>query len=376
MLPFLVLGTGAGALALMFDKRQAKQKAVDASKAAADTPVASTEEPISASLKIDDLKIELGYALLPLVNSPDGTDRLTEQIKALRRSLAVEMGFVMPAVRILDNVQLEANSYVIKIKEVEAGIGRIWPGQFMVMDPTGGQVDFPGIHTTEPTFGLPATWVDASLKEEASLKSLTVVDAATVLSTHLTELLKSNVSELLSYSEVQKLVKDIAPAQISMSAIQRILQLLLSERVSIRDLATILEGVADGLSFTRNPNVLAEHVRTRLARQLCAQYSSASGYLPLIALTAKWEQTFAESIIGQGDERSLAMQPSKLTEFITLVRERFEDAARSGEAPVLVTSSAIRPFVRGIVERFRAQTPVMSQGEIHPRARLKTVGNI
>ena len=119
------------------------------------------EEPISTALKIDDLKIELGYALLPLVNAPDGGDRLTEQIKALRRSLAIEMGFVMPAVRILDNVQLDANTYVIKIKEVEAGTGRIWPGQYMVMDPAGGQVNLPGIHTTEPTFGLPATWVDA-----------------------------------------------------------------------------------------------------------------------------------------------------------------------------------------------------------------------
>jgi flagellar biosynthesis protein FlhA len=388
MLPFLTLGVGAGALALMFDKRQVKQKAADAAKAAADAGgTTEAEEPISASLKIDDLKIELGYALLPLVNSPDGTDRLTEQIKALRRSLAVEMGFVMPAVRILDNVQLEANSYVIKIKEVEAGTGRIWPSQFMVMDPSGGQVDFPGIHTVEPTFGLPATWIDGGLKEEASLKGMTVVDAATVLSTHLTELLKTNVSELLSYAEVQKLikelpkeqtelVKDIVPAQISMSAVQRVLQLLLSERVSVRDLATILEGVADGLAFTRNPNMLAEHVRTRLARQLCAQFTSPAGYLPLIALTAKWEQTFAESIIGQGDERSLAMQPSKLTEFIGLVRERFEDAARQGEAPVLVTSAGIRPFVRGIIERFRAQTPVMSQAEIHPRTRLKTVGNI
>ncbi|MEA2977811.1 MAG: flagellar biosynthesis protein FlhA [Alphaproteobacteria bacterium] len=387
MLPFLALGTGAGALAFMFDKRQIKQVAADAKKLETDAKTMPTEEPISAALKIDDLKIELGYALLPLVNSPDGTDRLTEQIKALRRSLAVEMGFVMPAVRILDNVQLEANSYVIKIKEVEAGTGRIWPGQYMVMDPAGAQVNFPGIHTTEPTFGLPATWIDASLKEEASLKSLTVVDAATVLSTHLTELLKGNVSELLSYSEVQKLikdlskeqsdlVKDIVPAQITMSGIQRVLQLLLGERVSIRDLPSILEGIADGLSFTRNPVVLTEHVRARLARQICAQHSSPAGYLPLIALTAKWEQAFAESIVGTGDDRSLAMQPSKLSEFITLVRERFEEAARAGEAPVLVTSGGIRPFVRGIVERFRAQTSVLSQGEIHPRARLKTVGNI
>jgi flagellar biosynthesis protein FlhA len=208
-----------------------------------------------------------------------------------------------------------------------------------------------------------------------------------VLSTHLTELIKSNVSELLSYAEVSKLikdlpkeqadlVKDIVPAQVTISGIQRVLQLLLAERVSIRDLATILEGIADAIAFSRNPATLAEHVRARLSRQICAQYTTPAGQLPLIALTARWEQVFAESIIGQGDDRSLAMQPSRLTEFINLVREKFEDAARMGEAPVLVTSAAARPFVRGIVERFRAQTPVLSQAEIHPRARLKTVGNI
>jgi flagellar biosynthesis protein FlhA len=387
MLPFLLFGGGASALAYMMGQRVKSQKAAEATKAAPAAAAAPAEEPISTALKIDDLKIELGYALLPLVNSTDGTDRLTEQIKALRRSLATEMGFVMPAVRILDNVQLDANAYVIKIKEVEAGGGRVWPNQYMVMDPAGSPIDLPGVHTTEPTFGLPATWVDASLKEEASVKGLTVVDAATVLATHLTELIKTNVSDLLSYAEVQKLIKelpkeqgelikDIVPSQITVTGIQRVLQFLLSERVSIRDLSTILEGIADGLSFTRNPAMLAEHVRARLARQICAQYTTAGGYVPLIALSAKWEQSFAESIVGQGDDRQLAMQPSKLSEFITLVRDRFEQAAHEGESPVLVTSAGIRPFVRSIIERFRAQTPVLSQSEIHPRARLKTVGSI
>jgi len=389
MLPFLALGGGAAFFAWTSNKRKVA-KAAEA-QAAKEAPAAGTtaaaEEPITTALKMDDLKIELGYALLPLVNGPDGTDRLTEQIKALRRSLAIEMGFVMPAVRILDNVQLEANTYVIKIKEVDAGTGRIWPANYMVMDPAGGQVTVPGIHTTEPTFGLPATWVDAVLKEEASLKGYTVVDAATVLSTHLTELLKNNMSELLSYGEVQKLlkelpkeqaelVKDIVPSLITVSGIQRVLQLLLSERISIRDLSTILEGIADAVAFTRNPAVIVEHVRARLARQICSQNTSANGYLPLIALSAKWEQAFAESIVGTGDERNLAMQPSKLSEFIALVRDRFEQAARDGENPVLVTSGSIRPFVRSLIERFRAQTTVMSQSEIHPRARLKTVGSV
>ncbi|MEH2482763.1 flagellar biosynthesis protein FlhA [Nitrobacteraceae bacterium AZCC 2146] len=391
MLPFLLLGGGAAWLAVTASKRNRKAVVTAAAEAAAPAAAAAAaaaaDEPISASLKIDDLKIELGYALLPLVNGPDGTDRLTEQIKALRKSLAVEMGFVMPSVRILDNVQLEANTYIIKIKEVDAGTGRIWPAQYMVMDPGGNQVNVPGIHTTEPTFGLPATWVDAGLKEEASLKGYTVVDAATVLSTHLTELLKGNMSDLLSYGEVQKLlkdlpkeqgelVKDIVPSLITVSGIQRVLQLLLTERISIRDLSTILEGIADALAFSRNPATVVEHVRARLARQICAQNTSYNGYLPLIALSAKWEQAFAESIIGTGEERSLAMQPSKLSEFMTTVRDRFEQAAREGEAPVLVTSASIRPFVRSLVERFRAQTTVLSQAEIHPRARLKTVGSV
>src|SRR5690242_21505594 len=201
MIPFLALGGGAAALAFIVDRRTKLTEAAATKKNATAAKTDSADEPIATALKMDDLKVELGYALLPLVNAPDGTDRLTEQIKALRRSLAAEMGFVMPAVRILDNVQLDANAYVIKIKEVEAGSGKVWAGQYMVMDPAGGQVKLPGTHTTEPTFGLPATWIDASHKEDASMKGYTVVDAATVLSTHLTELLKSNMAELLSYAE-------------------------------------------------------------------------------------------------------------------------------------------------------------------------------
>jgi flagellar biosynthesis protein FlhA len=350
-------------------------------------PSLPQEEPIANALKIDDLKIEIGYGLLPLVNSTDGTDRLTEQIKALRRSIASEMGFVMPSVRILDNVQLESTAYTIKLKEVDAGTGKVHPGSHMVMDPNGGQVNLPGLHTTEPTFGLPATWVDDSLREEASLRGYTVVDAATVMSTHLAEVLKVNMADLLSYSEVQKLLKelskeqaellkDIVPGQITTSGIQRVLQLLLSERVSIRDLGTILEGIAEAVPGTRNASHIVEAVRVRLARQLCAQHISASGYLPLVSLSPKWETAFAESIVGQGDDRSLAMQPSKLSEFVGAVRERFEEAAKANEAPVLLTSANARPFVRQIVERFRPQTAVMSQAEIHPRVRLKTVGSV
>jgi flagellar biosynthesis protein FlhA len=390
MLPFLGLAAGAGYLARKFHKTRkdaaatiARDDAAKETKAAAE---AAAEEPMAEVLKIDELKIEIGYALLPLVNE-GGDERLTEQIKALRRQLAAEMGFVMPSVRIVDNVQLEANQYIIRIKEIEAGRGNVFPSQFMAMDPMGAQVQLPGHHMLEPTFGLPATWIDSALRDEAQLRGYTVVDAATVMSTHLTETIKANMSELLSHVEVQKLLKDlpkehaelvkeIVPTQISTTGIQRVLQILLGERISIRDLGTILEGVAEVAGALKNPRDIAEHVRTRLARQLCAQYTAQGGYLPIITLSPHWEGAFAESIIGPPEERQLAMQPSRLSEFVNEVRERFEEAARIGEMPVLVTSVQARPFVRSIIERFRRETAVLSQAEIHPRVRLKTVGSV
>ncbi len=393
MLPFLLLAAGAGFLAYRFGKaakaREAEQATIDAGQASGTLAADGTprEETLNDLLKMDELKIEIGYGLLPLVNAPSGQDRLTDQVRALRRQLAAELGFVMPAVRIVDNVQLDANHYFIKIKEIDAGQGIVYAGQYMAMDPMGGAVNLPGHNVLEPTFGLPATWIDAALQDEAQLRGYTVVDAATVISTHLTEVLKSNMPELLSHSEVQKLlrelpkdhadlVKEIVPSQISTTGIQRVLQLLLSERISIRDLPTIIEGIAEVSSGMRNPREIAEHVRARLARQICAQFSNMQGVLPIITLSPAWEGVFAESIIGQGEDRHLAMQPSRLQEFVHHVRDKFEDAARIGEMPALVTSAMARPFARQIIERFRRETPVLSQAEIHPRVRLKTVGSV
>lgn len=397
MVPFLGLAGVAGYIAHKSGskKKETEQKAA-VQKAIESAPKPPPEPPITDALKMDELRIELGYALLPLINGKEqsgngkeqgGDDQLTEQIKALRRQIAGDMGVIMPPVRILDNIQLGANEYAIKVKEVEAGRGSLYPNHFMVMDPTGGKVKLPGTHTMEPTFGLPATWVEAQYREDASLRGYTVVDPATVLSTHLTETIKNNVSELLTYGDVQKLLKevkgeqaklveDLIPGQITVSGIQRILQTLLTERVSVRDLGTILEGVSEAVAMTRNTDRIAEHVRARLGRQICAANLAPGGYLPLIALSPQWEQAFLESIVGEGDDRQLAMQPSKLQEFVKLVRDRFEDAAREGEVPVLLTSPQTRPFVRSIVERFRAHTTVMSQAEIHPRIKLKTIGSI
>ncbi len=385
-LPFLVLGgiTGITAYSLHTQQRQLEEKEAQAEEAKQDLP--APEEPIGAALQIDNIRLELGYGLLSLINNPSER-RLTEQIKALRRQLATEMGFIMPAVRIQDNLQLPPNNYILRVKEIEAGAGELRPNNLLVMDPRGEQISLPGEETVEPTFGLPAMWVGEQHREEAMFRGFTVVDAPTVITTHLTEIVRDNMSELLSFAETQKLldeldsghqklIADLVPNQISVGGIQRVLQNLLNERVSIRDLSTILEGISEACGYTRNIGQITEHVRARLARQLSDDVVNEQGFIPLVTLSPEWEQSFAEAIIGQGDERQLSMAPSKLQQFITAVRTILERHAMQGETPILLVSPGIRPFVRSVIERFRPITVVMSQNEVHPKAKIKTLGQI
>jgi len=344
------------------------------------------DEPIAETLQIDSIRLELGYGLLPLINYQKG-HRLTEQIKALRKQVARELGFIIPPVRIQDNMQLPANSYVVKIKEVESGRGEIRPDMLMVMNPGGGKISLPGEETIEPTFGLPAMWISENYREEALFKNFTVVDPPTVITTHLTEVVKDNMPELLSYIETQKLIDElpkphqklvgeVIPNQITVSGVQRILQNLLRELISIRDLPTIMEAIAEASRVTQNLNMITEHVRTRLAKQISAANTVDEGYIPIVALSPVWEQTFIESLSGTGEERVLSMAPSKIQEFIQNVRKKFDQHAMQGEMPVLLCSPMIRPYVRSIIERFRASTVVLSQNEIHPKAKIKTLGQV
>ncbi len=386
-IPFAALGGLSGFVAFTLT-RQSKERTAEADAIESDKTKAATvaEEPIARSLSIDFIRLELGYALLGLINSEAG-QRLTDQIKGLRRQLASDMGFIMPAVRIQDNLQLPANSYVIRIKEIEAGRGELRPGMLMVMDPRGAPIALPGEVTTEPTFGLAAMWVDSTYREEAMFKGYTVVDPPTVITTNLTEIIKDNMAELLSYSETQKLldelnkdqqklVADVIPTQVTVSGLQRVLQNLLAERVSIRDLPTILEGISEATGITRNLSAISEHVRSRLSRQISDSNTNDIGYIPLLTMSPEWEQAFAESIIGEGDNRQLAMAPSKLQQFITTVRQTYDRHAAMGESPVLLTSPSIRLYVRSVIERFRPSTTVLSQNEIYPKAKIKTLGQI
>jgi flagellar biosynthesis protein FlhA len=384
-IPFWILG---GLAAYFAWKMPQVHRAMIAKRTAeaASHPVPVAEEPIGRSLAIDTIRVELGYGLLSLVNSEAG-QRLTDQIKGLRRQLASDIGFVLPSVRIQDNLQLQPNVYVVRIKEIEAGRGTLRPGMLLVMDPKGETVSLPGEPTTEPAFGLPAVWIDPTYREEALFKGYTVVDTPTVVTTHLTEIVRDNMAEMLSYAETQKLldeldkehqklVADVIPTQITIGGLQRVLQNLLAERISIRDLATILEGISEATAVTRNITAITEHVRTRLARQISESHTRDTGFIPIITLSPEWEQAFAEAIVGEGEEKQLAMAPSKLQQFINNVRQTFDRHAVMGEAPVLLTSPGIRPYVRSIIERFRAATPVLSQNEIYAKARIKTLGQV
>ena len=379
-LPFLALAGLAGGGAWL------RHKSPHEPEDALPPPAPVGDPPISDTLRIDLIRLELGYGLLSLAGGD--APRLTEQIKGLRRSIAAEMGFVLPPVRIQDNMELDADSYVIRVKEIDAGKGELRPAMLLAMDPTGGVPKLPGEQTREPAFGLPALWIEPTAKEEAMFLGCTVVDPPSVLTTHLTEVVRQNVAELLSYVETQKLldelprdqqklVSDLIPSQITVGGVQRVLQSLLAERVSIRDLPTILEGIQEACGGpNRSIPALVGHVRARLARQISDSHNGPGGYVPLITLSSEWETAFAESLVGPAEDRQLAMAPSQLQDFMLKLRASFDAAANNGEAPVLLTSSGIRFHVRAIVERIRPNTAVLAQTEIFPRARIRTVGTI
>ena len=386
-LPFAFVAAASGYYGWWASRKHQEQVAREkAEKAEAEIASAETEEPIANTIAIDAVRVELGYGLLPIIKGSAAEPRLDDQVRALRRQMATDFGFVLPAVRIIDNMGLGAHDYRVYIRETEVAAGELRLDKLMVINPGGGDVGLPGDIAQEPVFGLPALWIDRELRDEAGLRDLTVVDCGTIVTTHLAELVKDNIADLLSYTETQKLlnevhrdaeklVADLVPAKISISGIQRILQNLLAEGVSVRDMTTILEAIAETAPLTQNLTQITEHVRARLARQISAQ-QTRDGSIPILTLSPDWDQQLAESIIGDGDERHLAMAPSNLQRFITQVRELYDTLAANNEIPCILVSPSIRPFVRSIIERVRPATVVLSQNEIHPRTRVRSVGSI
>jgi flagellar biosynthesis protein FlhA len=291
-------------------------------------------------------------------------------------------------VRIQDNLQLPPDTYILRVKEIEAGRGVLKPPLQLAIDPSGNPPPLPGERVQEPSFGLPAAWIEESLREEALAMGCTVVDAAGVLATHLTEIVRDAMPDLLSFAETQKLLdelpaehkrllSDLVPAQASMGTIQRVLQALLAERVSIRDLPTILEGLQEAAAANMRslPQMLGI-VRMRLSRQLSEAARGAQGYVPIVMLSPEWEVAFTECLTGPPEDRQLAMEPGRLQAFMQRLRDVLDAQAALGEHPALLCSGALRPHLRAIVERFRPSTPVLSQAEIHPRVRIRSLASI
>lgn len=356
-----------------------------ASTAGTKSKTQTDDDAISEVLQLDSIRLELGYNLLSLINHAQY--KLPEQIKSLRLHFAKNLGFILPSVRIQDNLQLEQNKYVIKIKEIPCASGEVRSNKLMIMDPMGQDFKIAGEDVKDPAFGLSARWIEPSNKEEALFNRYTVIDPTTVITTHLTEVIKDNITELLSYSETQrlidtigeenkKLVSDTIPELVPVVMLQKILQNLLAESVSIRDLPTIIDAAANAARASKNIATITEMVRSALARQISASHTTADGFIPVITLSSEWESEIVQHIINDGDNQTLSLAPSRIQSLISKIKHTFDDVAGKGPTPVVLTSSTARPYVRAIIERFRPSTIVMSQNEIHQRAKIRTLGII
>jgi flagellar biosynthesis protein FlhA len=387
LLPFFGLAGILGVLAWRLPKMRAAQEArrrEDSERQERDK-AGSTALQIATDLRFDPVRVELGIAVSSVVMA--GADSLGQRVMELRRQLARRYGFVLPTVEIRPNPTLPPNVYVLHLRNIEVARGDLMPARFLVMNPTGAPLDIPGEDTREPAFGLPARWIDATQREAAEIRGYAVVDVATVITVHLTEVIKENMAELLDYaatqkllheigSEHQKLVSDLVPNLLSTSVVQRVLQSLLAEQVSIRDLPVILDALAEIAAFSRDPLVLTARVRVRLARQICQSLAADDGYLDIVTLSTQWQRVLTDSIVVEGDNRQLAMAPGEIQRFIGAIRTTLQNLAQSGRSPAILVGAEVRPLVRAIVARFSAKTPIISHDEIHPKARIRTLAEI
>jgi flagellar biosynthesis protein FlhA len=379
-MPFLLVSSLAGAAGWH------RLRARNAELAAA-VPIVQPPDsgPISVSM-LDVVRVELGYGLLDLASGMG--QQLPEQIKRLRRALAADLGFVLPSVRIQDNVDLDPHSYVLALKEISAGSGELRPLMMLAISPGDQALALPGEKTVEPSFGLPACWIAPGIADQARAANWTVVDPATVLTTHLAEVVKENIAEFLSYTETQKilnglpheqqkLVNDLIPSLISIGGMQRVLQMLLAERISIRDMSTILEAVQEACSNNmKSVGTIVSHVRSRLNRQISDSLQGVGRDMAVVVLSSEWEDALIKSLVGPPEDRELALSTEKLREFLDRLRAVVDSVLQNGDKPAILTSAQIRIHVHSIVDRIGINIPVIAQGEVHRRAKVRVVGTI
>jgi len=381
-LPFLMAGAGGAALVYVLKRQTSLAPTGTAQSAEPPKP----PERMTELLGVEPIEVELGYGLIPLADVKQGGD-LLERITSVRRQAAVDLGLLVPAIRVRDNMQLKPNAYRFKLRGIEIATGEIYPGRLLAMSPDGRTGELRGIETVEPAFGLPAVWISEAQRSEAEIEGCTVVDPTTVLITHLTELIRRHAADILTRQDTQvlvdtvkeyapALVEELIPGLLSLGDVQKVLQNLLSERIPIRDLQTILEELADAARLTKDPDALTEYVRSALCRQITELCRSDDGVVRALTLAPTLEQVLADGIRQTDVGTQLVLAPDVARKILEATRMQVERMAALGQVPVILCSPRTRMHFRRLVERMASNLWILSYNEISPEAKLETVGMV
>lgn len=341
-------------------------------------------ESVIDLLHVDTIEFEFGYGLIPIADKNQGGD-LLDRVIMIRRQCAIELGIIVPVIRIRDNIQLRSNEYVIKIKGNKVASGEIMLDHYLAMSPGIDDDSIEGIETVEPAFSMPALWVNEEMKEEAELAGYAIVDPPSVVSTHLTEVIKRHAHELIGRQEVKSLIENIRenspavveeliPQLMAIGEVQKVLMKLLKEKVSIRNLLVILETLADYAPQTKDTDLLTEFVRQALSRQITLQYTNPNEPLQVITAGASLEKKFADSVHRTEQGSYLSIDPEASQNILQKITEQASHLQQSGVQPILLTSPAIRIYMRQFVERFAPDLPVLSYNELEPNIEIQSVG--
>ncbi|MGO5072788.1 flagellar biosynthesis protein FlhA [Clostridium sporogenes] len=384
-LAFLILAIANAVAAYLLFKEAKEQVIIQEEAQQMEITEIESKEPenVMNLVSVEPMEVEIGYGLIPLADESSGGD-LLQRITSVRRQCAIEMGVVVQPIRIRDNLQLKTNEYIIKIRGTTITKGELMPNMLLCMDPTG-EVEIPGIKGIEPAFGLPAVWINKDQREEAELKGLTVVDPTTVMVTHLTEIIKNHSYELLGRQEVKLILdsmkekysavtEELIPDLMTIGEIQKVLQNLLKERVSIKDMVTILESLADNSRNTKDIEVLTEYVRFSLARSICNPLIDENGALTVITLDPSIEQTINNNIQKSMQGSFPALDPDTTSSILNGLKQKLDEVYFYNNQAVVLVSPNIRPAFRRLIEMVFPAVNVLSLNEVPNDVEIRTEG--
>lgn len=385
-LPFMALAGTLGYMGISLQRASDREiKKVEQLEKEKELDQMRKPENIYSLLQVDPIEVEFGYNIIPLADSNQGGD-LLDRVVMIRRQCALDLGMIVPMIRLRDNIQLKPNEYIIKIKGVETARGELRTDSYMVMNPMGGPIDIDGMETKEPAFGLQARWISGDKKEIAEMKGYTIVDASSVLSTHLTEVIKHYAHELLGRQEVRNLldnlkdqypalVEEVVPNILTIGEIQKVLSNLLKENIPIRDIVTILETLADYAALTKDPDMLTEYVRQRLKRAITERFIIGKS-AQVITLDSEIEDIILDSIRQNEHGSYAAIEPSMIQKIKNSLVKLVNDLNIKGISPIVLTSPIVRIYFKKIIEDYISFLPVLSYNELEPGVEVQSVGTV